>query len=270
MSASVSLREYFAAAGSRFTAEDAAIIGPQFEALAEQNAFSEDSVLEVARSSNSPLHRYLTWDDKQAAHERRIDQVRAMMRAIKVRVVVNDRPRVVPAYRVTHAEPKAAFRTGHNVLRGESAAAVQKAREAFDALTGWRARYAPYVAVWADFAQAFRGVANQIAESEDAVEARRLEDATDEAMTDLGTCRTALVAWQAKHAAAASTWPALAEQAAFLMEAIDEAEAVFTREQKAGERACLRCGATFQSGGVENRMCRKCSATTSNVSSREL
>ena len=259
MATSVSLRDYFAATGSRFTKEDAAVIGPQFEALAEQNAFSEEGVLEVARSTNSPLHRYIDWNDKTAAHAHRLDQVRSMMRAIKVRVVVDDRPKVVPAYRITRAAPQVAYRTGHNVLRGESAAAVQKAREAMDALIGWRARYAPYLAVWADFGQAFRGVANQIAESEDVVDARRLDDASDVALVDLVACRTALLAWQAKHGNVARTWPALAEQAGFLVEAIGEAEAAFTKA-KAKERPCLRCGTMFASGGAENRLCTRCAA----------
>ena len=257
MAISVSLREYFAATGSRFTKEDAAVIGTQFEALAEQDAFSEEGVLEVARSTNSPLHRYIDWNDKTAAHAYRLDQVRSMMRAIKVRVLVDNRPKVMPAYRITRAAPQVAYRTGHNVLRGESAAAVQKAKEAMDALIGWRARYAPYLAVWTDFAQAFRGVANQIAESEDVVDAKGVEGATDEALSDLMLCRASLLAWQSKHAGVTAGWPALVEQAVFLVEAIDEAEAAFTRD-KAKDRPCLRCGAVFASGGTGNRLCERC------------
>ena len=247
------------------------MIGPQLEALAEEgDDVSERRIVDVARSANSPLHRFFDWTDEVAADKWRLHQAATMMRAIRVRVVDAGRPKVMPAYRIARPEPKPVFRTGHNVLRGESAAAVQKAKQAMDELVGWRARYAPYVAVWADFAQAFRGVANQVAECEDAVSPRGLDDRTDAALTDLVACRADLLAWQERHAGAASAWAGLAEQARFLVEAIDAAEAVFNREQKAKERACLRCGTPFTSGGVGNRLCERCGSVPDGVEVRRL
>ena len=266
----ISLKEYFAASGTRFSAQDAAVIGPQLEALAEQGEdVTERTIVDVAQSANSPLHRFFEWDDKVAADKHRLTQAGTMMRAIRVKTLDAGRPRVMPAYRLARPEPKPVFRTGHNVLRGESAAAVAKAKQAMDELAGWRARYAPYVEVWADFAQAFRGVANQIAESEDAVAAAELVDRTDDALTELVARRADLIAWQEKHAGAVATWAGLAEQAAFLVQAIDEAEAVFTRE-KAVERSCLRCGTAFHSGGVGNRMCKRCGLTAEGPRVRRL
>lgn len=264
MTAPMSLREYFAAAGSPFSKEQAAVIGPQLEAMAEEGVLdtkdegaAKRTIVDVARSANHPLHNEFIWDDAKAADLQRLDHAGRMLRSIRVRFVQDDRPRTAPAYRITRAEPKSSFARGHNVLRGDSAAAVQKAREAMDELTGWRARFQPYVIVWKEFAGTFRGVANQISEAEDVVRAATLDDRTDDALSDLQTILSSCTSWQAKHAGAAATWDALAEQTGFLVEAIDEAVAAFSRE-KPQERACLKCGSPFQSGGVGNRLCQRC------------
>lgn len=258
MTAPMNLREYFAAAGSPYTKDDAEVIGPQIEALAEEGDVSPERIRDVARSTNSPLHRFIDWDKDVAADKWQLHQADTMMRAIRVRVVEDDRPRVVPAYKVARAQPKSVLPRGHNVLHGASAAAVQKAKEAFDELTGWRARYAPFVMVWKDFAQAFQGVNNQIGEAEDVVDTSGLDDRTDEALTDLQTALATLAAWRAKHAATAAAWSALSEQAEFLCEAVDEALSTYSTKLMAAERKCLRCSEPFQSGGVGNRLCPKC------------
>lgn len=258
MTAPMSLREYFAAAGSAYTKDDAAVIGPQIESLAEQGDVSERTIVDVARSENSPLHRYFDWDKDVAADNWHLHQAGTMLRSIRVRFVENDRPRTVPAYKIARTQPKSAFTRGHNVLHGDSAAAVTKAKAAFDELTSWRARYAPFVMVWADFAQAFRGVANQIGEAEDVVNTAALDDRTDAALTELKVCLTAVTAWREKHGETAAQWASLAEQAGFVSEAINEALRTFSDDQKARERKCLRCGKAFQSSGLENRMCERC------------
>ncbi len=258
MIALISLREYFAAAGSSFTKEDAEVIGPHIETLAEEGDASERRVVDVARSSNSPLHTYFDWNDESAADRFRLHQAGTMLRSIRVRFIENDRPRTAPAYRIARTQPKSAFTRGHNVLHGQSAAAVTKAKDAFDELTAWRARYAPFVAIWQDFAQTFRGVANQIGEAEDIVNTAGLDDRTDLALTELQVCLSAVSAWREKYAATSSEWASLSEQAAFMQTAIDEAMRVFTDVQKAAERPCLRCGKAFQSSGQENRLCERC------------
>ncbi len=259
MTAPMTLREYFAAAGSAFTKEDAEVIGPHIETLAEEGDVSERRIVDVARSANSPLHRFFDWNDASAADSYRLHQAGGMMRAIRVRFVEDDRPRTAPAYKIARSAPKSAFARGHNVLHGESAAAVTKAKAAFDELAGWRARYSPYIAVWADFAQAFRGVANQVGEAEDVVNTAGLDDRTDEALTELRACLSAVAAWRTRYAEVGGQWPALAEQAEFIQAAIDDAMRTFTAVQKAAERPCLKCGRTFQSAGHGNRLCERCS-----------
>ena len=149
MTAPMSLREYFAAAGSAYTKADAEVIGPQIECLAEEGDASERRIVDTAASANSPLHAFFDWDDASAADKHRLQTAGTMLRSIRVRTLEDDRPRVSPAYRVQRASPRSALKGGYNVLHGESAGAVQKAKEAFDELTAWRTRYAPFVLVWA-------------------------------------------------------------------------------------------------------------------------
>lgn len=258
MTAPMTLREYFAASGSNYTKEDAEVIGPHIETLAEEGDASERRLVDVAQSSNSPLHRFFDWNDESAADRFRLHQAGTMLRSIRVKFIENDRPRTAPAYRIARTQPKSVFTRGHNVLHGQSAAAVTKAKDAFDGLTAWRARYAPFVAIWQDFAQAFRGVANQIGEAEDLVNTIALDDRTDEALTELQVCLSAVTAWRSRYADIGHQWTSLAEQATFIQAAIDESLRVFTDVQKAAERPCLRCGKAFQSSGPENRLCERC------------
>ena len=258
MTAPMTLREYFAASGSNYTKEDAEVIGPHIETLAEEGDASERRLVDVAQSSNSPLHRFFDWNEASAADRFRLHQAGTMLRSIRVKFIENDRPRTAPAYRIARTQPKSVFTRGHNVLHGQSAAAVIKAKDAFDELTAWRARYAPFVAIWQDFAQTFRGVANQIGEAEDIVNTAGLDDRTDLALTELRACLGAVTAWRSRYANLGGEWASLAEQAAFMQAAIDEAMHVFTDVQGAAERPCLRCRTAFQSSGPGNRLCERC------------
>lgn len=268
MTAPMNLREYFAAVGSSYTKADAEVIGPQIESLAEEGDVSPERVRDVARSANSPLHRFFDWDKDVAADKWQLHQAGAMLRSIRVRVIEDGRPKVAPAYRIERAQAKSAFTRGHNVLHGESAAAVQKAKEAFDELVGWRARYAPFTVVWADFTTAFRGVVNQVGEAEDVVRTAAIDDRTDEALTDLLACLASVTAWREKHGTVADAWAAISEQAIFVNEAIDEAISTYTNKLKARTRDCLRCSKPFESGGPENRLCERCSGVSAVATSR--
>lgn len=268
MTAPMSLREYFAAVGSPFTKEQAAVIGPQIEAMAEEGILdtkderaAAETIVEVARSENHPLHSNagFIWDDARAAHIQRVDHARTMLKSIRVRYVEENRPRTTPAYRIVRPQQKATFARGHNVLHGESAAAVQKAKQSLDELTSWRARYQPFVTVWKDFARVFSGVANQISEGEDELSRMSsLDEATDEALTDMGAIQSACSEWQQKHGGTVKAWEGLSDQVAFTIEAIDAASAAFHIERPM-ERKCLGCGKSFQSAGISNRLCVRCS-----------
>jgi hypothetical protein len=264
MTMPVSLKEYFAAAGSAYSKRDAEIIGPQLEALAENGPIDERTIVDVARSANSPLNPYFEWNDEKAADLYRVGQAGSMMKSIRVRIVEDGRPRVTSAYKlVTKPTESRPAPKGYNVLNGESAFAAKMTIAAYDDLIAWRARYGSYVDVWVDFASAFRGVVNQIGECEDAGKPTAIDTETDVAIE-------ALLSWRLQFASTLAKWESAAEQAQFMVEAIDEADAVFTKALKAKERSCLKCGTPFQSSGIGNRMCAKCAGAISGPMSRNL
>lgn len=169
MTAPLGLRDYFASVGSGFSKQDAEVIGPQIEAMAEDGSLDTKSdeaarrtIVDTAQSANSPLHRYFEWDDAKAADLHRLDHAGKMLRSIRIKVVEDDRPKVRPVYKLP-SPAKSVFSRGHNVLHGDSAFAVQKAAQAMDDLTTWRAKYQPYIAVWKDFAQRFRASRTRLA-----------------------------------------------------------------------------------------------------------
>jgi len=55
-------------------------------------------VIEDARPVTSPLHDAFTWDDTRAAHERRLDQARTLIRSVKINATVDRRTVSVVAY----------------------------------------------------------------------------------------------------------------------------------------------------------------------------
>lgn len=56
------------------------------DGIAEQNGgeLRPDDVVAAAQDPNSPGHDHFTWDDAQAATERRIDQARRLIRTVRV------------------------------------------------------------------------------------------------------------------------------------------------------------------------------------------
>lgn len=68
-------------------------------ALLERNGrLTADDVVEAARDPKSPLHHYFTWDDAQAAHARRIDEARSLIRSVRVVVTYESSKIAVPRY----------------------------------------------------------------------------------------------------------------------------------------------------------------------------
>ncbi len=57
-----------------------------------------EDVVKDAKSVKSPLHDRFPWDDKTAAHERRLDIARTLIRSIRVEVRTEKRDVVVPMY----------------------------------------------------------------------------------------------------------------------------------------------------------------------------
>lgn len=69
------------------------------KALEAEKRLKPSAVLEHARNKKSPLHRYFTWDDGEAAEKWRLEEARRIIVEVKVSVqVVNSEPIVVRAY----------------------------------------------------------------------------------------------------------------------------------------------------------------------------
>src|ERR1700726_327140 len=97
---SISIKEYFALAGSRFSKEEARAIGPLLHELAIEGRSSSADVVEAARSSNSPIRRFFEWDDVRAGHLYRLSQADEMIGSIRVRYTADNREYATRAFRV--------------------------------------------------------------------------------------------------------------------------------------------------------------------------
>jgi hypothetical protein len=67
-------------------------------ALERKGRLTADEVVQAARDPGSPLHSYFTWDDAEAAHARRIDEARALIRSVRVIVTYETTTIAVPRY----------------------------------------------------------------------------------------------------------------------------------------------------------------------------
>lgn len=85
-------KQWVARRGSRYSNDDARVIGPVLNELAESNnnGFTPKDVVEVASDPESPIHRYFEWKDEVAGPLYRLDQARGMARSIQIRVITAD------------------------------------------------------------------------------------------------------------------------------------------------------------------------------------
>lgn len=65
---------------------------------AHSGRLTPDLVVEAARSKDSPLHSYFTWDVKKAANECWLYQARRLIRSVRVEVSTTQFDVRVPAY----------------------------------------------------------------------------------------------------------------------------------------------------------------------------
>ena len=69
--------------------QDANVVGRELEVLAKNDNLNPESVLDLARDENNPLHNLFEWDDRIAAEKYRLSQARRIIQQI---VLVNDHP----------------------------------------------------------------------------------------------------------------------------------------------------------------------------------
>lgn len=83
--------------GSRFSHLDPQVVGEELDRIErERGALTAEVVVEEAADPSSPLHPAFEWNDSAAAHRYRLEQARALMRSLIVRVYIPARERSEP------------------------------------------------------------------------------------------------------------------------------------------------------------------------------
>ena len=67
-------------------------------AIAASGDLTPDRLVTEAADEASPLHSLFEWDDAKAAHSHRVATARAVIRAVKIEVIVQQRRVVAPCY----------------------------------------------------------------------------------------------------------------------------------------------------------------------------
>jgi hypothetical protein len=252
----ISLTEYFAAEGSRFSNADAKIIGPVLESLAaEGNELTARGIVDIAHSTNSPLHPYFEWDDASAADQFRLGQAQIMMRSIRVKTLDGETKPVSRAFRVAAPPEPPVPRENRSfkALHGESALAAQTMAAAHAEMQAFRSKYEPYRNIWGKFSEIFGPVLSQIAECEG-----ELADADPPALADAALVRLKEMRDEIK--AASSPWDIWVEQSTYLGDAIAEATEAFSKARVMRHADCLRCKKSYLAIDAGNRLCPSCSS----------
>ena len=143
--------------GAPYGPEDASIIGPRLQALAEDGLLTPDDVVEDARPKGSELHDYFEWDDLEAARRFRREQARKMIQAVEIIPAEQKEPiryfhyvkQEIAAEPETPGEepPAPRFEYGFATLdrvRREETLMSQVVAAARKELIGWRKRYGQY------------------------------------------------------------------------------------------------------------------------------
>jgi two-component system cell cycle response regulator CtrA len=172
---SLSIKEYFAIAGSRFTSADAGAIGPVLQEIAAAGDITVSAVVEAAKSTNSPMHGYFEWDDSLAAHQFREGQAREIIQSVRVRFVSAGKEYATRAYNVVvkndslPREPK---------VVDLPPSPFEEMLEAMRALDTWRLKY-HHLASHRKFNDILVPLLNQISEFREDCIVKRTADAVD-------------------------------------------------------------------------------------------
>lgn len=252
----ITIKEYYAASGSRFSKADAEMIGPQLGEIAKRGAVTAQDVVDVARSANSPLHRFFEWNNDKAANLYRVEQARNMLRSIKVKYEERGEERITRAFQIAASakERDGTLREykAFSVLHGDRAVAVHMMRNALKELVHWRERYEAHQDDWERVGAAFVGTFQQVAEFEaEGWSVEELAQETDAAMADL-------FEWKKKHSDTFLAWAGGMEQFRRLRDAVEETERLFVFIENKHVKKCITCKKEFVSDGPHNRMCVDC------------
>lgn len=164
-------------AGSRFTSEDARAIGPVLQEIAADGDVTAAAVVDAAKSSNSPMHRYFEWDDTVAAQQYREGQAREIIHSVRVRFVSAGKEYATRAYNVivkneTHQLPR------ETKVVDLPPTPFEEMLEALRALDAWRLRYG-HLGAHRRLSDVLVPLMNQIFEFREDCVLKRTADAVD-------------------------------------------------------------------------------------------
>ena len=88
--------------GAKLPKKNAQVIGERLEVirLSHRGRLNEEDVVEDARDRRALLHRYFEWDDSKAAYEHRLEQARALIRAVIILMPTGDASRYYQSIKV--------------------------------------------------------------------------------------------------------------------------------------------------------------------------
>lgn len=147
----ITIKEYFAAVGSQFTNEQAAIIGPVLEELGVEGNATAAQVVEAARSTNSPLHDFFEWDDSVAALKYREHQADGMIRSVRIRYLDDKGEKNGKAFRIYSVRAKNTDARTRLIASGSL-----DQTDALRELDAWRVRYWPKIGSFGEAAPVYR------------------------------------------------------------------------------------------------------------------
>jgi len=165
----ITLKEYFARQGSRFTDNDAKIIGPELEKLANGKRATAKDIVESAKENNSPLHTYFEWQDDVAASLYRETQARHMASSITIKIKTvggeDTEVRAFHAIKIMTTEDEIPIQKSYISLEtvAENLDMMgQIVDEARKALSGWKQRHEIYRSMIPAFNQEFTPIIEEI------------------------------------------------------------------------------------------------------------
>jgi hypothetical protein len=138
--------KYRAKPGSPFTDEDATVIGPVIDALAQESpggVLKPEMVVESARNHNSPIHKYFEWEDTEAARKWRTHQARMMIGSVIITVKTERREPVRAFYNIVSEENERGYVTHASVMSNEEYRR-QIVQNAMRELESWAKKYRTY------------------------------------------------------------------------------------------------------------------------------
>lgn len=210
---SISIKEYFALAGSKFSNDDARAIGPVLQDLASVGDVTPAAVVHAAHSSNSPLHAYFEWNDKVAAGHYRESQAQEMIQSVRVRFTAHDKEYSTRAYQVV-TRPQNTL-PEETVVTNVVTHPLEQVAQALRELDAWRIKHS-HLQSMRRLDEIVVPLCNQISEFKE-------DFPTGPVPPELKEALNALIGWKAQFD---GTFPAahvVGEHMAYMAEAIDAA-----------------------------------------------